>query len=225
MAVALQTLEPHFDPVEELWYFNVALATDPLSFPRVRLGLVRYQANAREDDLPMEGSEPVRLRVSTPVQEWVKPLPGRRVTATCSPRSGGFTDVTVIVDGPAAVWQTGENDMTPIRPYMMVEVIRSWKRNEILQEEVINERDGAQASCSAWSTSEHDMSARGLFRALRDGYSWTCMFTVRSFGDDDGYCVVVRENQAKAHGPVKGEAKIGDTGPNFVARILLRGRQ
>jgi hypothetical protein len=70
MAVGLQAFEPRFDPIQELWYVNVALKTDPLPFPRVRLGLVRYQAHAREDDVPFEGSEPVRLRVSTPVKEW-----------------------------------------------------------------------------------------------------------------------------------------------------------
>ncbi|AZO29772.1 hypothetical protein [Mesorhizobium sp. M1B.F.Ca.ET.045.04.1.1] len=220
LAVALQAFEPRFDPVEELWYFNVALRTDPLSFPRVRLGLVRYQANAREDDVPLEGTEPVRLRVSTPVLEWVKPLPGRRATATCHRRADGFTDVTVIVDGPSAIWQTEARDRQPVRPHMVVELIHRWKINGIDQEEIVTDKDRQPAVCSTWSISDSDSSSIGLFRPLRDGYSWTCLFTVNNFTDEDNYSVVVREGREIARASKIGE-KVGETGPNFVADIPL----
>ncbi|MER9119857.1 hypothetical protein NKH93_25090 [Mesorhizobium sp. M0954] len=221
LAVALQAFEPRFDPVEELWYFNVALKTDPLSFPRVRLGLVRYQANAREDNVPLEGTEPVRLRVSTPVVEWVKPLPGRRATANCHHRADGFTDVTVIVDGPSAVWQIEVKDRAPVRPHMIVELIHRWKINGIDQEEIVTDKDWQPAVCSTWSTSDSDSSSTGLFRSLRDGYSWTCMFTVNKFTDEDNYSIAVRESREIARASKTGK-KVGKTGPNFVADIPLR---
>jgi hypothetical protein len=84
-AVALKTFVPKFDPAEELWYVDVALNTASNPTPRVRLGLVRYQPHAREDVQTTDGTPPVRLRVSTPVAEWIQPLPPGRWRSPAEP--------------------------------------------------------------------------------------------------------------------------------------------
>ncbi len=176
LSVALQAFEPRFDPMVELWYFDVALRTGPLAFPRVRLGLVRYQPNAREDDVPPEGSEPVRLRVSTPVTEWVKPLPGRRATATCQPRANGWTEIGVVVDGPSAYPDDNKNG---VQPNMLVELIRHKSSNGLpSQEEIAIAGDGNPALYSDWSSKDFNSSARGLIHRLRGVCSWTCIFVI-----------------------------------------------
>jgi hypothetical protein len=213
--VALQAFEPKFDPVEELWYFNLAMRTDPLPFPRVRLGIVRYQPHAREDDVPPEGSEPVRLRVSTPTTEWVKPLPGRKATATCRQRADKSTEVFVVVTGPAPLLDVGER----VTQEMLVEVIRY--RMDRTQEEVAKERDGTAASCSNWSTEPGNELARGWKREVQGGLSWSCMFVLDGplDADDWSHAVTVKETRKM---PRASENLIGEAGPNFLVRIDLK---
>ncbi|MFG1287906.1 hypothetical protein [Xanthobacter versatilis] len=232
LAVALQAFEPRFDPMEELWYVNVALRTDPLAFPRVRLGLVRYQPNAREDDVPPEGSEPVRLRVSTPVTEWVKPLPGRRATATCRPRADGKTEIVVVVDGPSA---DPDENKKGIQTRMVVEVVRHRTGGGVTQEETARDNDGAEAACSEWSTDPFNSAAHGLIRRLPSGCSWTCMFLLPGQIEDNGWShsvVVTETREINRANPEAGDAahggqtterlqNTGSTGPHFVARIKL----
>ena len=222
LAVALQAFEPRFDPVEELWYINVPLRTDPLPFPRVRLGLVRYQPNAREDDLPLEGEEPVRLRVSAPVTEWAKPLPGRRATATCRQRADGCTEVIVTVDGPSAM----PNDQAGANPDMVVEVIRFRNDGGLLQELTAKDDKGADAICKEWSSDAlQSPPSCGVLRRVAAGLSWSCMFVLSGALQHDGWshAVVVRETRELP----KANVEDGDTerkektGPNFVARVEL----
>ena len=225
MAVALQAFEPRFDPIQELWYINVALTTDPLPFPRVRLGLVRYQAHAREDDVPFEGSEPVRLRVSTPVKEWVKPLPGRRATVTCHPIGEERMEVTVVVDGPSSDPEAEKG----ARPRMIVEVIRHKTIDGIAQEQIFMDSDGTQAICEDWSSDkdaiEGQSKLKGIFLRSDAGYHWNAMFTIHGALEKDGWShsVVVREtrqfDRARA---AKDTPPRADTGPVFLARIPLR---
>lgn len=67
LTVGLVTFEPRFDPASETWYVDLDLDTGPLAEPFVRLGLVRYQPHA-----------PERLCASTPVVQWLQPIPWRR---------------------------------------------------------------------------------------------------------------------------------------------------
>jgi hypothetical protein len=235
LTVALQAFEPRFDPIEELWFVNVALKTDPLAFPRVRLGLVRYQPNAREDDVPFEGSEPVRLRVSTPVAEWVKPLPGRKATATSRLRDDGRTEIVVVVSGPSA---DPEENMKGIHARMVVEVIRHKTDGSVAQEEIAKGSDGKDATCSDWSTDASSPVASGLMRRLPDGCSWTCMFLLPGRLEDNGWShsVVVTETREIKRASLKAEdatldtqltdqpKTLASTGPNFVARMGLSAK-
>lgn len=225
MAVALEAFEPKFDPVQELWYINVALKTDPLPFPRVRLGLVRYQGHAREDDVPFEGSEPVRLRVSTPVKEWVKPLPGRRATVTCRPIGDDRFELTVVVDGPS----TDPAAKDAAQPSMWVEVIRHRVFDGIPQEDTITDVDGNSAICGEWTSEpaapDGTSKPKGIVIRSDGGYHWSSLFTIRGPLEHDGWshAVVVRETRqlGRAQSPA-GTRQLADTGPIFIARIPIR---
>jgi hypothetical protein len=237
MAVALQAFEPRFDPIQELWYINVALNTDPLPFPRVRLGLVRYQAHAREDDIPPEGLEPVRLRVSTPVKEWVKPLPGRRATVTCRPTSNERIDITVVIDGPSTNPEPKQEIANPrlveiARPQMVVEVIRHKTIDSIAQEEIVKDVNGNSAICDEWTSAsaaiEEDRKPNGIFIHSEEpdgGYYWSSMFTLRGPLEQNGWStsVVVRETRRLERArSAEGPPQLADTGPVFLARIPLK---
>ncbi|MER2252887.1 hypothetical protein ABS772_23490 [Methylorubrum podarium] len=119
MEVALLAYRPRFDVDAEHWYFDLDI--DPLEVPEpfVRLGLVRYQANA-----------PSALRVSEPTVEWAQLLPrrevevrpnGRRVTVSVkgagshlpAPTRGG---ATTREDASAAAMEHG--------PFMTIVVYR-----------------------------------------------------------------------------------------------------
>ncbi|MGJ4891216.1 hypothetical protein ACQR1Y_23705 [Bradyrhizobium sp. HKCCYLRH3099] len=225
MAVALQTFEPKFDPVQEMWYFNLALKTDPLPFPRVRLGLVRYQAHAREDNVPFEGSEPVRLRVSTPVKEWVKPLPGRRATLTCRAISDKRFELTCVVNGPSSDPAAEKG-----RPHMVVEVIRHRVFDGVPQEYTITDIDGNSAMCDDWTPNpaaiDETSKPKGVFIKSDGGYHWSCLFTIDGPLELDGgwsHAVVVREtrqfDRAKSS---ENTVQLLDTGPIFIARIPIK---
>lgn len=226
MAVALQAFEPRFDPIRELWYFHVTLKTDPLAFPRVRLGLVRYQPHAREDDIPFEGSEPVRLRVSTPVKEWVKPLPGRKATVTYHPIDKGRFELTVVVDGPST---NPSPKSGGVRPHMVVEVIRHRMLEGIPQEEIVRDIDGKLAVCDDWSSDqtaiEGTAQPKGIFFASDGGsYHWNALFTLDGPPDHDGWlhAVVVRETREFDLAQPTADASKADTGPVFLARIPVK---
>jgi hypothetical protein len=68
MTVSLLTYEPRFDPEYELWYVDVAIDPKNVPEPFLRLGLVRFQKNARR-----------QLQVSEPITEWIQILPKRTV--------------------------------------------------------------------------------------------------------------------------------------------------
>jgi hypothetical protein len=202
------------------------LKTGPLSCPRVRLGLVRYQAHAREDDVPFEGSEPVRLRVSTPVKEWVKPLPGRRATVTCRPIGTDRIELSVVVDGPSTD-PTAKNG--GVRPHMVVEVIRHRMLNDIPQEEIVTDVDGKSAVCDDWSSDQTAIDGarnpKGIFIRSDGGYHWSSLFTLSGPLEYDGWShsVVVRETrQLERAQPPAGTRQLADTGPIFLARISVK---
>lgn len=225
MAVALQAFEPRFDPIRQLWYFHVTLTTDPLAFPRVRLGLVRYQPHAREDDVPFEGSEPVRLRVSTPVKEWVKPLPGRRATVTYHPIDESRFELTIVVNGPS----TDPAAERGVRPRMVVEVIRHRMLDGIPQEEIVRDIDGKPAVCEDWSSGETATNGttkpNGIFFASdRGSYHWNAFFTFDGPLEHDGWshAVVVRETRQLDLAQPTADACKADTGPVFLARIPVK---
>jgi hypothetical protein len=87
MIVSLLTYEPRFDPVQALWYIDVALSALDLPDPFIRLGLVRYQPHASR-----------HLQVSEPVVEWVQLLPERTVTVRYGSLRSGESGVPVEIE-------------------------------------------------------------------------------------------------------------------------------
>jgi hypothetical protein len=93
MLVSLLTYEPRFDIDYERWYIDVRIDADQVPEPFIRLGLVRFQKNAREE-----------LQVSEPIAEWVQVMPKRAVSVSVAPpdAKSGRTELTVEVSTPAA---------------------------------------------------------------------------------------------------------------------------
>jgi hypothetical protein len=92
MQVALLTFEPYFDIEAEEWFVDVAMDAARATDPFIRLGLVRYQPNAVDDE----------LQVSTPVRVWTQ-LPPRR-TLSVQHRTANHGDIALqaIVRGQAS---------------------------------------------------------------------------------------------------------------------------
>ena len=232
LSVALQAFRPRFDVQSELFYVNFDLKTDPLAFPRVRLGIVRYQPHSREDDMPIEGAEPVRLRVSTPVRYLVKPLPPRRATVTCRERFDQktkvrTTEVIVVVDGPLA--DPSKNMKTKNTPAgagieLVVELLRYKTHGGVKQEEVAKDIKGEDTLCKDWSADPADVSSRGLRQPSPRGFSWTCIFVVPGPLQDGewSHAVTVTEARTLPRASSPEGDKIGRLGSNFFARIELK---
>lgn len=73
LKVSLIAYSPRFDLELEQWYVDVGIEHDREAEPFVRLGLVRYQANADE-----------QLRASYPVIQWAQLLPARHIEVRTS---------------------------------------------------------------------------------------------------------------------------------------------
>lgn len=115
MTVALLTHEARFDPEQELWYADVDIDPLDVSYPFVRVGLVRYQPHA-----------PRELRTSEPITEWIQLLPERTASASFEEDSQ-FSVLTVTVKGPAS--KRGDSKNAPEvssaqRPLMRISLLR-----------------------------------------------------------------------------------------------------
>lgn len=90
ITAALATYVPRFDVESEKWFVDVALYPDRVIEPFVRLGLVRYQANAKEG-----------LCASAPVTSWAQVLPERTVQVWISKAPEDLdTKVSIQINGP-----------------------------------------------------------------------------------------------------------------------------
>jgi len=92
MPVALLTFEPYFDIEAEEWFVDVAMDAARATDPFIRLGLVRYQPNAINDD----------LRVSTPVRVWTQLPPLRTLTTRHRLTDNGDIVLHAVVRGQAS---------------------------------------------------------------------------------------------------------------------------
>lgn len=209
-AVSLVTFEPRFDLVEGLWFVDLAL-TVVEARPRERLGLVRYQPHGREDETATEAAEPVRLRVSQPVVQWIRPLPDRRTDVSWSTGDAG-TVVVVVVSGPSAATVGDASHRT------VVELVRFRERaggTPGVEEPVIG-GDNKPLVCRDWNTASSQLGRKNGVA------TWTCHFTVLGKWDADGWshAVLVKEySEFGAADPADGVSV--ESGASYYARLPL----
>jgi hypothetical protein len=116
LTAALATYVPRFDVESEKWFVDVALNPDLVVEPFVRLGLVRYQAQAPEE-----------LRVSAPTSVWAQVQPERKVEISTSRDIEGRLVLEVKVGGSVsgrlASDESTEADL--VYPRMRISVVES----------------------------------------------------------------------------------------------------
>jgi hypothetical protein len=206
MAVALLTHEARFDPEQELWYADVDIDPLDISYPFVRVGLVRYQPHA-----------PRKLQTSEPIVEWIQLLPERATSATFE-ESSGFSVLTVTVKGPAS--KRGESGNKPEissaqRPVMRITLLR-----RILGE------DGAAGADTVFETVEAHAEI------VAGGLQWTQDFNLKSENLDENdaiWSIFAEEVERMRPGTYPDEPRYGtrtevsfaETGPRFAAKLEL----
>lgn len=219
MRVSLLTYEPKFDPVQALWYVDMALDALDLPDPFLRLGLVRYQKHAAAP-----------LQVSEPVVEWVQLLPRRSVRWKYIDPTPGAPDVRLAIEvtGPGSLRAgreiDGRKDADKLdRPVMKAEVSvrRPLGKSSLFQERpLLNEKK------------EHIRVEDIQPRRTAGGLTWT--LTLRFPASDDprkkdpavAYHVYIEEvvRMLSASGtpesPLTQDGLV-DTGPRFAFRIDL----
>lgn len=213
--VALLTYAPRYHHEEKLWFVDLAIGADSLALPRIRLGLVRYQEHAREDDEAVEGEEPVRLRVSIPVREWIEPLPGRRAQATTT-RLPNAARVAITLEGPTSLRLDAQQGGPAIRMEL--------RRRRGVTDEVVLGEDGQPCRASSRGVNPAVVNV-----ATSAGQIWTTLFIVpRGFEAGWQYAATIEENEwmrpANPEAAVTGILDFNTTvesGSRFVARIEL----
>ncbi len=210
LAVALLTFTPHKE--DGTFFVDLPIDTEIYPRPRVRLGLVRYQKHAREDDLPIEGEEPVRLRVSTPIREFIQPLPLRTATARVDNGPGASIGVIAVLRGVAA-------DRLDAGVGKVVVSMSLRRRSDISgREQPVLDDDGRPLELA---------TSTGNILRSRDGTAsvWTGMFALKQgFVPGWRYAVIMREWEEMRPATPLPEAPadaLVATGDRFIARIEL----
>ena len=222
MTVSLLTYEPRFDPEYELWYVDVAIDPKNVPEPFLRLGLVRFQKNARR-----------QLQVSEPITEWVQILPKRTVCvsediAAKSPDGQCLRRrINVSVESPAdydpVTFDEACAPDTPIgAPLIRASVLRvETKSNEGVHQSVVLPEGHISDACT-----------RMVPRSSKAGTSWSAAISFSEEPVAEGstcrYAVFVEEverllpatfpNEPIPRNTISGTV---ESGPRFAAWIEL----
>ncbi len=216
MMVSLLTYQPRFDVDTEHWYFDVAINPDAAVEPFIRLGLVRYQANA-----------PRHLRVSEPVVEWAQLMPKRELTVTPSKPvvEGGKAryPLTATVSGPGQFGTPGNGVNDPQGSYMSFTLFR--RASDGVEIEVNERYGGLRGSPANQSTG---------IGWLNPSKTWQTTFNL----DEDPlapaatgtYSVLAVERiamgpssyESEPYDPVQNASEdLAWSGPRFAARVIV----
>lgn len=208
MTVSLITYTPRFDADQENWY--VDLYVDPCGavYPQVRLGLVRYQPNAKAE-----------LQVSEPIVEWARIMPDRTLSATAKYVSDRKEiEVTAMVEGVSS--GSGDNNGHPESSPAQAPLMRF----TLMQRRL--ERDDEIPG------SEYDFGGTQILgpNCGSPCANWSAAFRI---GDEEykqyGWSICVEEVDRRRPATYADEPRYQtlvdtsfvDTGPPFVARVLL----
>ena len=198
MQVALLAYAPRFDVDAETWFVDVDLDPAAAVEPFVRLGLVRYQANA-----------PPELRVSEPVAEWAQLQPSRTATATVLAPHDGRVPVQVTVTGVSASADPTRPADAALGPQMEVAAYRE-------------DADGTQVRLACVEVPRQPLGPAG------SSWTATLLLDENPALSRTFVLVTERHRMRPAtyklepFDPVRSsEDEVADTGPRFAARIDL----
>ncbi|MEH2561857.1 hypothetical protein [Bradyrhizobium sp. AZCC 2289] len=205
MAVSLITYAPRFDVDQETWYADLELNPCGAVYPFIRLGLVRFQANA-----------PRALQVSEPIVEWAQIMPERKLKATArylDPERKQI-EVTAAVEGIASGPgdNNGHPESSPAQaPRMYFSLIRRRLPvgDGLPDSEVVRAIEaGCSSACMTWTAAFH-LSDDEYRR-----YKWSVFaeeverLRPGTYPDEPRYETLKDSNFV-------------DTGPRFAARLTL----
>ena len=220
-AVSLLCLPLRFGrDVSDSWptpYIDLDIALPGIASPLVRLGLVRFQPNARPDRRG-PGSGRAGIRCSPPVTVQASLLPERRCTmrlTTLAARHGAESVLTVVsVDlaGPAEGY-----DGDPTRRRITFE-LRERRGGQEWQAATVDIEGKPQAGKAVWGVGATSITSH----AMSGGSSrWTAIFYVRGNPVAEGrnLCAVVTEEIVLKNSAGDAEAQ---GVPRFAATLSLR---
>ena len=205
MSVALITYEARFDAEQELWYADVDIDALDVSYPFVRLGLVRFQPHA-----------PRRLRVSEPIVEWIQIMPDRTLCASFD-RNDARPVLAVKVKGPSS--KRGESGRTPEaspaqEPLVRISLVRRSQAEDGTPVDTVVETRIA-ASSKVLGGLEWNISFAGLAdKPDEEGVSWWV------FAEEVELLRPATYLDEPRYG-TRTDTEFAETGPRFAARLAL----
>lgn len=221
--VSLLTYEPRFDVSEHLWFVDLDVNVGELPDPFIRLGIVRYQPNAREDrPLASEGIKAIRC--SAPVAAWIQALPRRHLSATCTPLAAPhvktpFTQLAVTLAGPGGERPTDGKLLPHTAVRVRVVRHRPEAAGRPAEETDVYDHEGRPLRWESWSGAPH-----GDMRRAGGGMVWTCIFPLpQNLAENDWRYAVLAEEFDRMPSVYQsaGALHLQDGGARFVGRLEL----
>jgi hypothetical protein len=212
--VSLLSYKPRFDLREDLWYLDIDVDVGLTPEPFIRLGVVRYQPNAREDKSGVTtGSRGIRC--SPPSVAWAQVMPFRRLAATWV-RSSNGTEVSAVLSGPGALAQK-EPKPTPAVRFRVVKYRAATGR---APSQEIQAR-GSSEEILCWESWKGDPS--GNQRMFKGESTWTALFQLaEKIEESDWKYSVTAEEFDRMPGTEDADPRdMQESGTRFFGRIDL----
>lgn len=195
--VAVTTVAPRFDLEEDRWYVDLQVNAGSAPDPFLRLAVVRYQPNAREDRFTGGVYSGIRCSLPAAASVWVRSP--RDIAAIAQRARYGGQDVvnlTISLKGPMGLRPekpaTSAHDDSVARLPMPAVRIQLWRTRGSEDQPVIDVA-GNEAIWQSWDRGSSEVPPPGV----RGPDFWTTIFTVprATIDRNSSYRVVVEEGE------------------------------
>ena len=190
--VAVTTVMPRFDREENCWYVDLQVNAGSAPDPFLRLAVVRYQPNAREDRF--DSYSCIRCSLPAEASAWIRSP--RDVAAIVQPTRQSGQDamnITISLKGPMGLQPKEAEPSTPgIAPARLPAPavrIQLW-RTRAGEDQPVFDIFGNEASWQSWNNTP----STGAPRGVRGPDFWTTIFTLPkdAIDSNSSYRVVIR---------------------------------